>query len=506
MKRTWAYLMIFVILFISFFKIFNDPVEAENRIFFNGNRLEKAVDEKQTSERIRRVENNLLTPVVIKGRNNGMSLPERMKFYNVPGVSIAVINDGKIEWAKGYGVKRAGGGDPVTIETLFQAASISKPVTAIAVLKLVESGKLRLDEDINLQLKSWKIPENEFTKDTKVTLRHLLSHTAGTTVSGFPGYEKNKPLPSTLQILNGEPPASNPPILVRTTPGTGFRYSGGGYTILQQLLTDVEKKTFPVLMNDLVLKKLGMKSSTFEQKPPANLENKAASAHDPIGSVISGDWHLYPQMAAAGLWSTPSDLAALAIEIQKSNIGKSNKILLKETVNQMLTPQVGGMGLGFELQGEGQQARFLHTGRNDGYTCLLLSYQNTGRGAVIMTNSDRGGPLIDEIVRSIAKEYGWLDYKPVEKVLGKISPQIYKDLIGQYESDPETTMNVTLENGKLMIQGKFRPKVELFPESETEFFVLDSALQYVFVRDETGKVKNLTLRRNGQDNVFRKVR
>jgi CubicO group peptidase (beta-lactamase class C family) len=247
-----------------------------------------------------------------------------MQFYKTPGVSIALINDGRIEWARGYGVLEAGGKDLVTTETLFQAASISKSLSAMLALRLVEQGKLDLDNDVNQRLVSWKVPDNEFTKEQKVTLRRLLSHTAGVTVQGFLGYPVDKALPSLQQILNGEKPANSAAIRVDMKPGSSFRYSGGGYVVLQQLVMDVTGKSFPALMEKSLLQRLGMTHSTFQQPLSPNLASRAAAGHLPNGVEMSGKWFVLPELAPAGLWTTPTDLARLVIEVQKSRVGKSN--------------------------------------------------------------------------------------------------------------------------------------------------------------------------------------
>jgi CubicO group peptidase (beta-lactamase class C family) len=233
-------------------------------------------------------------------------LADRMAALHVPGVSIAVIHYGKIEWARGFGVTRLGG-PAVTPDTLFQAASISKPVTAMAVLHLVESGKLNLDADVNQYLKTWKVPANTFTEKTKVTLRELLSHTAGMTVHGFPGYASGSPLPTLVQVLNGEKPANTPAIIVDATPGTNWRYSGGGFVVTQLLLQDVTGQPFPKLLHDTVLAPVGMTRSTYEQPLPQNRMAEAAMAYRRDGEPVPGGPHVYPEMAPAGLWTTPSD-------------------------------------------------------------------------------------------------------------------------------------------------------------------------------------------------------
>jgi CubicO group peptidase (beta-lactamase class C family) len=263
-----------------------------------------------------------------------------MQLYKVPGISVAVVDNFKIAWAKGYGVAEAGSSTPVTAHTLFQAASISKPVAAAGTLSLVEQGKLSLDQNVNQRLKSWQVPDNEFTQKEKVTLRRILSHSAGLTVHGFPGYEVGTPIPTLVQIFNGEPPANNPPIRVDIVPGTKYRYSGGGVAIEQQLVIDVTGKPFPQFMRETVLDKIGMTDSTYEQPLPAARAAMAATATRSDGKSIPGKWHVYPEIAAAGLWTTPTDLAKFGIEIALSKQGKANHVISQSMARQMLTPQM----------------------------------------------------------------------------------------------------------------------------------------------------------------------
>lgn len=259
-----------------------------------------------------------------------LDLPKLMQLYNVPGQSLAVVDNFQIVFAKAYGVVERGSTTPVTSRTLFQAGSISKPVAATGALCLVEKGKLSLNENVNQKLKTWKVPENEFTNQEKVTLRRLMSHTAGFTVHGFPGYDVNDLLPTLTQIFNGEKPANTAPIRVDFVPGTKVRYSGGGVTIEQQLMMDVTGKPFPTLMREIVLDKIGMTDSSYEQPLPRARVALTASGTYADGKVVHGRWHIYPEMAAAGLWMTPTDLSKFAIEIALSKHGKSNRVLSEQ--------------------------------------------------------------------------------------------------------------------------------------------------------------------------------
>jgi CubicO group peptidase (beta-lactamase class C family) len=363
--------------------------------------------ETSIENRIERVEHGLLSSYG-DPPSKRMSLAERMEYYKVPGVSIAVINDYQVEWAKGYGVLEAGGSERVTPETLFQAASVGKPVVAVAALNFVERGILELDGDVNRSLVSWQVPESEFTAEENVTLRRLLSHSAGTTVGGFRGYAQGEKIPNLQQILEGEPPANSPPINVDIVPGTQHRYSGGGFMIVQQLLEDVAGEPFAEIMHDVVLEKWGMTDSTFESPLPEDLWSIAAAGHRPDGSTIAGGWHTYPEMGSgASMWATPSDLANFAIGVMLSYTGQPDGVLSKDMAIEMLTPQIENRGLGPVMIDEGGDLfYFLHPGANEGYRDYLLAYPKRGQGVIIMTNGDNGEALLDEIKRSLSIEYG----------------------------------------------------------------------------------------------------
>ena len=326
--------------------------------------------------------------------------------HHVPGVSIAVIHDGRIDWAKGYGVRESRKGDRVDTDTLFQAASISKPVSAAAALGMVARNQLALDEDVNRRLESWKVPENELTRDEPVTLRRLLSHSAGLTMHGVPEFTAGAEVPTLVQILNGEFAAAKESMRLVAEPGSVHRYSGGGYIVLQLLLTDVAGRPFAPLARELVLRPAGMSSSTFEQPLPERLRHRAAVGHHRDGTPIRGSWHTLPEQAAGGLWTTPGDLAHFMIEVWRSYHGQSETLLPQRLARLMLTPQIGEFGLGFYLPDAGV-ARFQHGGGNAGYRCHTVLSVGTADGVVIMTNGDGGEQVIWKLFEVIAQAYGW---------------------------------------------------------------------------------------------------
>ena len=449
--------------------------------------------------RIARVENGLLLPVIIKGRHEqGMKLADRMAVHKVPGVSIAVFENGRIAWARGYGLADVAAKRSVTADTRFQAASISKPVTATAVLHFVEAGKLNLDRDVNDDLKSWKVLDNEYLTAQKVTLRRILSHSAGFSVHGFEGYEAGQAVPALVQILNGEAPANNSPIRVTLVPGSGFRYSGGGYTVMQQLLIDVLHEPFPKIMQETVLSKFGMSSSDFSQPLRSDWRGTAASGYQLDGKPVTGKYHTYPELAAAGLWTTPSDLARFAMGIQDAFNGKSHAVISQSMARQMLTDQIDHVGLGVALEGSGEALRFSHSGGNAGFACLFVAYARTGKGAVVMTNSDNGGGLIQEIILSIAREYHWPDYAPQERAVAKIDTRVYADYVGHYLVRGGTVITVSTRNHRLYAQAAQEPEFELFPESTVKFFALVKDNEVVFERGTSGKVDVMQIHQGGQ--------
>jgi CubicO group peptidase (beta-lactamase class C family) len=434
---------------------------------------------------IKRVEQGLLPSVLIKG-DPAFSLEERMKLYKVPGLSIAVIKDFKIEWARAYGVKDVETNEPVTTETLFQAGSISKSVNAMIAMKKVEQGKISLDENINNKLTTWKLPDNELTARKKVTLRNLLSHTAGTTVHGFPGYAVNEKIPTLPQVLDGVAPANTAAVRVDLAPGTQFRYSGGGTTIAQLAIMDIEKKPFPDIARETVLGPLGMTNSTYSQPLPDDWRRKAASGHLPNGETIEGEVHVYPEMAAAGLWTTPSDLAKFAIEMQLSLAGRSNKVLSKATVEMMTTEVMSEVGLGFFLEKHGAATYFGHGGADEGFLSEMLVSRDKGYGVVVMVNSNNG-QILREVMRSVAREYGWDEFLPPPYELAAIDSARLNDYQGRFLSNPDRVLTITNQDGKLMALPTAEPPFELLPISATTFIRRDARNKYEFVR---GAVKD----------------
>lgn len=341
--------------------------------------------------------------------HDALSLTELMEDYGVPAVSIAVIRDFEVHWAKAYGIADTETGEAATVQTLFQAASISKPVAAMAVLKAAQDGLFAMDDDINDLLSSWEVPASRYTAELPVTPRGLTSHTAGFGDGfGFPGYFPDKPLPTAVQILDGEDPSNVGPVRMNKSPMQAMAYSGGGVTIMQLALEDVTNTPFAEYVRKAVFGPVGMQSSTFEQPLTTVPDYIVARAHSSRGRAMRAKWKVYPELAAAGLWTTPTDLAKFVIEVQQSVYGRSNRVLGRDTVQEMLNPVgIGDFAVGFEVRRAGNGWYFFHTGSNWGFRNLLIGHKLHGYGLVVMTNADRGDELREIIRRRVANAYRW---------------------------------------------------------------------------------------------------
>jgi len=362
----------------------------------------------------------------------------QMAQRNVRGLSLAIIKDGKIDVARAYGVVDDVSKAPVTTTTLFQAGSISKPVSALGALQLVETGALSLDTDVNATLKSWKVPENQFTTTEKVTLRRLLSHTAGLTVHGFPGYDVAEPMPTVVQVLDGAKPTNTPPIRVDTTPGGIWRYSGGGYTVAQQLVADVTGQPFARYMQTAVLDRIGMTSSSFEQPPSSARAALTATGYYSDGSPVRGKWHVYPEMAAAGLWTTPTDLAKFAIEVQQTLAGKGHGVVSPAMARQYVTVQKNGYALGVGVYGPPGGRRFGHGGRDEGFDALLDAGLESGDGIVVMINANDNTPIKERIRDYVGRTWGFAGPpstkpEPAATAAVRVDPRHLATYAGYYE-------------------------------------------------------------------------
>lgn len=425
--------------------------------------------------------------------NTSFTLAQRMKYHMVPAVSIAVIDSGRIVWSAAFGLKNDT--DSASTTTLFQAASISKPVASLGTMRLVQEGKLALDEDVNARLTTWKVPASRFTQTEKVTLRRIMSHSAGLTVHGFPGYASSDSVPTTVQILDGLKPANTLPVRVDVVPGSLWRYSGGGMTVMQLLVSEVTGTPYPEFLRTAVLQPLGMTRSTYEQPLPAARASEAATGYRPDGKAIVGRWHTYPEMAAAGLWTTPEDLSHMIIGVQQMASAKSQTPLSQESIRQMLTLTKGSYGLGFAVDTIGGVTRFSHGGANEGFRAQFMGFVETGQGVAVMTNSDNGGALVGEIIAALAAEYGWKGSYGLElDVVGWTADQ-RAGAAGRYQVVGQPfVVSISTASDSLFIEvpGEIRRSI-LFPTSDSTLVGQEGGVTLTLARDKRGRVTSLAI-------------
>lgn len=438
------------------------------------------------AQRIQAVTGGVPAAVEIQGAPpSRQSLEARMAALHVPGVAIAVIKGGKVEWSRGFGVTRQGG-EPVTADTLFQAGSVSKPVAAMAALAVVQDGRLSLDTDVNKTLKSWRLPDSPLTATTPVTLRALLSHTAGTTVHGFAGYAAGEPVPTLPHVLSGAAPANSAPVVVDQAVGSAYRYSGGGYSIAQQMVVDATGQTFPEVVRDKVLAPIGMSRSTEDQPLDVARSAHAAWPHDSKGALVAGGPHTYPEMAAAGLWTTANDLAKFVIDLAKSANGESGHVLSPKAAREMLTPVKSGYGLGLSIQGATARKYFYHNGSNAGYKAVLLGYPETGDGVVVLTNGDQGYQLSEAIIRAVAVEYGWPDYHPIERPVVSLGATEQAKFAGTFTLGDAGDFTIRRDGDRLVADIWTGVVDPLFPDTPSSFFITAQDLRIVFSDPDHG--------------------
>ena len=438
--------------------------------------------------RIKQVEENLLPAVQVEGQAP-MNLKDRMAHHRVPGVSVAVVRNYEIEWARAYGFADVESKRPVTTETLFQAASISKSLNGVGVVKLAQDKKVDLKADINTYLKSWMFPYDSLSGNKKISLENLLSHTAGTSVHGFRGYAKGEPVPTLGQILNGQKPANSAAIRSMFAPDTRVQYSGGGTTITQQIVMDVTGMSYEDYMREKVLKPMGM-STSFYKQPDDVSTSLLATAYHADGSEVPGKYHTYPEMAAASLWTNPTELSRYIIETQLSLQGKSGKVLSKEFTTLRLTPHMGNAALGVFIDEKPDGKYFQHGGANEGFRCQYFGSMENGNGVVVMVNSDNGA-IIQEVIRSVASVYGWEGFGGEVKKIVAMSDEQLKPFEGFYqlERDEKTYLNFSVSDHQLVLTQLWDGRrINFSPESDVDFFCKDFPFPLKFTKSVSGEV------------------
>lgn len=450
-------------------------------------------DGPQMDARIARVEAGLLRPILMKGEPRvGMSLQDRMAHYDVPGISIAVLDAGVVAWARSWGVVREGAPGAVTPETLFQAGSVSKTVAAMLTLRLVSEGRLGLDDPVNTRLKSWTLPGSERGGSEAVTIRHLLTHSAGLTPVTYLGVEPSSRIPTTLELLEGKAQPAVPPVARVEAPGRRFSYSNSAYLVLQQLLADVSGESFDALARAELFAPLRMSGATFApQLPPARLE-RAAWGHENREPLPSKG--LVVPAAVGGLWTTPSDLARLLAAFFASYRGDAGGLVKPALAREAMRAQVESQGLCGAVEGSGAALRLIQTGAMSGFITVLVGYPELGRGAVVMVNAGgRSGGLARELLRAVAAEYAWPGFL-TEYETAELPTAALGEVAGQYAFDNPAypKIGITVKDGRLYWVD--RP---MQPVAGGRFVVPSAGIEVEFVRDDAGAVVAADVREPG---------
>ena len=447
-----------------------------------------------SGKRIRAVEKGLLRSVYLQGlQPEKLLLSERMAFYKVPGVGIASIDRNALEWVKAYGEQDAMTHDPLTTSLVFQAGAFGQIVAAATVLRLAEQGVFDLDDKAGSRLRSWNFPSGFAPQGDPVTLRKLLTHSAGLSDQVFPGYGPEDPLPTLDQVLDGVKPARNGPVWVGPRQSAPLKawWSESGYAVLEKVLQDATGKDFAVLAAEAVLGPAGMAHSTFAMIPPETLP--AASGHLREGGIVPGRWARYPERAAKGFWTTPADFASFLTELLNEASGRSGTILTPAGARILLSAQVENFGFGFFVEGRGDDINYHVWGKTQGYTCAMVVYPARGQGAVVMTNSANGDLLGEEILAAFAAAYAWPHYHPVEKPVLRLSPETYGEFAGLFEVKAGYALEVRPEDYYLVITPSGQAPTKFFAEGQTLFYSTDPYIRIQFFRDPEGRIDSLVL-------------
>lgn len=447
-------------------------------------------------KRARQVERGLQRAVYPQGlRPEKLRLEDRMAFYKVPGLSLAAFDQGRLEWTRARGVRDLRVESPLTPETLFQAGGLSALVTSILALQIGGDGLIGLDEDVRPKLRTWKFPPEFEPGPGGVSLRALLSQSAGLSDQVLAGYGPDEPLPGLAEVLSGLKPAHNGPLWVppRRSARLEAWPSEAGYVVVQALVEDLTGKPFAVLAAERVFRPLGLKRTAFGPDLSEDVRSTAALGFLRDGQAVPGGAARYPESAAKGLWTTPSDYAAILIDLLAAAEGRPARLLGPEAARTLLRAQVENFGLGFFVEGRGEALHFRAAGATRGFACAMVVYPGEGQGCVVMTNSDNGDVLIEEVLAAFSEAYGWADFKPVEKPVLRLAPETYEEFRGRFEVVPGYILEVRPEDYYLIITPTGQAATRFYAEGQTLFYSTDPYVRIQFYRGADGRIDSLVL-------------
>ena len=421
------------------------------------------------------------------------SIANKMSEYKIPAVSLAVIKQGKIEWADIYQNMSFDEKQKLNCTSLFQAASLSKPVTLLAAVRMHAAGKLDLDENIQHYLTDFELPIGEQTVDNPVTFRNVFAHTSGITPGGYQGYAQDQPIPSDLDILKGNSGVNSPAIVVIAPPNEKLAYSGGAYTLAELALQDIFDNEFASIMKKWILDPIGMKHSYFSQPLPVSKFNQVAKGYTHSGNVLAGGWHNHPEQAAAGLWSNSVDMAKFLIEIYKAYQGKSS-ILSQAEIKSLISHERDGDAYGFRIERSDDGISITHYGGNAGYRTGMTINLTSGNGLVYLINSDNGGALGDELFLSAAHVYNWKNFKQTEVYRKNADPHTLKGVVGKYKWNNQVDLSIQFEENNNFIS-------LFFPNGDEYKLTPITGSELEFIHQKTG-VKVNFLKKDGIQSFY----
>ncbi|MES2133895.1 MAG: serine hydrolase [Bacteroidota bacterium] len=453
---------------------------------------------KEVENQIKKVETNLAGRLVIDGKP--YNLQDRMKHYKVKGLSIAVVQNYKIVWAKGYGWADEKEKRPVTKETLFKPGSISKSLNAVGILKLAQDNTLDLYKDINDYLRSWKFPYDSLAKGKKITLANLLSHTGGLSVyGGFPGYDIKSKIPTIPQILDGKDPANTPAVRSLFEPGLQFQYSGGGTIISQLIITDITNQSYEKFMYDSVLKPIGMSHSFYSAAPPTKDKlHKMAMGYTTEGNEVKATFHVYPEQAPLGLWTTPTELCNYVIATQLAHIGKPSPVINRKMSELLLTPYLDNSAtMGAFIGDRKGEKYFFHDAGNEGYRGLYYGSVEGGNGIVVFVNSD-DGTIILELLNSVANVYNWKGFdKPLNVNTINVPEAAIQNYPGVYLYEGKIA-EITKEKDGLYYWAE-NQNCKMYFTTEKDFINMEFPTEKSFIFDSIGNAIGYKRKINGAE-------
>ncbi|MEZ0472734.1 serine hydrolase domain-containing protein [Luteimonas salinilitoris] len=444
--------------------------------------------ESAETEAERRIQGSLLPLHYLEDQVSSSSIPQAMIEQDIPGVSIAFVDNGEIAWRLVYGYARLADAERVTPETVFAGASLSKPVTAMAALKLVDQELLNLDEDVDSRLTDWKIPENEFVEEQKITLRRLIGHTAGIRNHLWSSYGVGDDIPTLEQMLAGRNPSVDPAVAVVSIPGERYKYSNPGYSIVQKLVQDAAGQDFQPAIEKLVFTPAGMSDSSFDQPIPARLMERSATGYSE--ELQPYPYKLFPFEAAGGLWTTPSDLARFMATIIDDHHTGRGVLISRQMAEEVFSRSEARLGFAKKL-GADDDLVFEHWGSNAGFTCYMVGSLKDRQGLVIMTNSDSGFGLMASIARSVAREYGWTVleptvYRPVSMPVG--SMERFAGEFGNGTSASETIAFSVQGDALHVLSAEEEATQALVPVAENKFILPSRYTTYEFLEGKEGAI------------------